>query len=328
MPASNVVSNAGQELWRELTTNSEINAELARLVQKKRGVHPVFIQALTNDGNNLPWEALFETKREFLARNSMWPIGRLAENPHRFRRSLDGSKAYPTLRILAVLSADDVSARSEWDELYDVRNDAAQQGPPRLIVCLDVIVSDEQLRDDINGLGEPASEVRAHMLVDEDTIFDRIKEGEPHIIHFFCHGSAEDDPQLELATISSLEGTGPPVVITPLSLLNKLNTQCLSNVWQVVLNCCDSGKSTQGGGSFAQQLAGDHAPVAIGMWNPIDADEAHAFCRSYYTGVINKLHSILPLSPGASVEVEWVELLCDPRASIQESAHTSQGRIR
>jgi hypothetical protein len=253
-----------------------------------------------------PWEALFHgAATDFFACRAISPVGRLAGGSHLATRWLDGTAITrrPVLRVLAVLAAQNVPARGEWDALYAAMSQA--NTTQTFEMDLDVVVREQSLLQHIQGLGVPVAP-----LASRQTLADRIRLFKPHIIHFFCHGSNVGSPHLQLGTNS-----GTQITYTVSELKNDLQTVELE-LWMAVLNCCSMGQTT-GSRSFARQLVGSDVAVVVGMAEPISSQFAHVFCKAYYREVVIKIDSNFPIV-GQSVPVEWVEATVPARRDVLE----------
>jgi len=304
----NLVCNVGDALQQELNRNAYIQGALQTIAMAPaaQGKRPVFMELCSDLAEEFPWEALFHgVAADFFACRAISPVGRLAGGSYLATRWLDGTAITrrPVLRVLAVLAAQNVPARGEWDALYTARNQA--NATQTFEMDLDVVVKEQPLLQHIQGLGVPAAP-----LVSRQTLADRIRLFKPHIIHFFCHGSNVGSPHLQLGTNS-----GTPITYTVSDLKNDLQKVEL-DLWMAILNCCCLGQTT-GSRSFARQLVGSDVAVVVGMAEPISSQFAHVFCRAYYREVVIKIDSNFP-NVGQSVPVEWVEATVPARRDVLE----------
>jgi hypothetical protein len=308
MATQNVVHNVGDALQQELNRNVYIQGALqtAATAPAAQGKRPIFMEIYSNLAEEFPWEALFHNAAtDFFACRAISPVGRLAGGSYLATRWLDGTAIgrRPVLRVLAVLAAQNVPARGEWDALNAARNQA--NATRTFEMDLDVVVHEQALLQHIQGLGVPAAP-----LVSKQTLADRIRLFKPHIVHFFCHGSNVGSPHLQLGTNS-----GTPITYTVSELKNDLQKVELE-LWMAVLNCCSLGKTT-GSGSFARHLVGSDVAVVVGMAEPINSQFAHVFCKAYYREVVIKIDSNFP-NIGQSAPVEWVEATVPARRDVLE----------
>lgn len=271
--------------------------------------HPVYFQVRAGDAERLRWEALWDDNEEFLALDPRWPIARIADSEIDFQ--LPVQVFTPPLRVLAVMSALGLPAKPEWEKLYAAVDGARQQG---LEVELSVLVGEEDLlaaiRKDIQD--RTVTGVRVDAVRNSVEIGTAVDSFKPHILHFFCHGSANfGKPQLELATIADRDlGTSSVV----LGIKQLTGFPALRDVWLVTLNCCEGGKAASDLHSMAHRLVAAGVPAAVGMLEPIDAGDAHAFCGAFYTAALRTVRRFLQDTPeGGTGEIEWAEALHPPR---------------
>lgn len=278
--------------------------------------HPVYFQVRAGEAERLRWETLWDDNEEFLALDPRWPIARIADSEIDFQ--LPVQVFTPPLRILAVMSALGLPAKPEWEKLYAAVDNARQQG---LAVELSVLVGEEDLlaaiRKDVQD--KTVTGVRIDAIQNSVEIGTALDNFKPHILHFFCHGSANfGKPQLELATIADRElGTSSVV----LGIKQLTGAAALRDVWLVTLNCCEGGKAASDLHSMAHRLVAAGVPAAVGMLEPIDAGDAHAFCGAFYTAALRMVRQFLQDTPeGKTGEIEWAEALHPPRSLLSGSA--------
>jgi len=276
--------------------------------------HPIYFQIQGGEAERFRWEALWDNDKEFLALDARWPIARMVEPPE----SAPKQKHLftPPLRVMALMSALGRPAKPQWKELYAAVEKTREQG---LDVELSVFFGEEDLlaavRKDIEQ--GTVTGVRAGAIDNPAGIEAAIDDFKPHILHFFCHGSASvGRPQLELAKITDHD-LGKSSVI--LGIKQLAGFQALSHVWLVTLNCCEGGKSVADLHSMAHQLVVNVVPAAIGMLEPIDAGDAHRFCGAFYAAVFRMVRQFVEDSPPEETEIEWAETLHSSRTLLSQS---------
>jgi hypothetical protein len=148
-----------------------------------------------------------------------------------------------------------------------------------------------------------------------------IEDFAPHILHFFCHGSASlGVAQLEVATALDWMTTGKDTGSLGLGVDALSRIPAMKQVWLVTLNCCEGGKAANNLHSMAHALVSYGIPAAVGMLEPINADDAHEFCEGFYQAIFRKLDTVLDgVAVGKSAEVEWAEALRLPRGNLREN---------
>ena len=279
--------------------------------------HPVFFKVLATEAERLRWETLWDENEEFLALDARWPIARIAESLQPDAQ-LPVHLFTPPLRVMALLSALGRPAKPQWKELYAAVEKAREQG---LEVELSVFFGEEDLlaavRQEVEQ-GTVTGVRQVGAINDPAGIEAAIDELKPHILHFFCHGSANvGKPQLELAKIADQDLGKSSVILG----INKLaGFAALRNVWLVTLNCCEGGKSAANLHSMAHQLVANVVPAAVGMLEPIDAGDSHRFCGAFYAAVFRTVRQLVENPPpGKSAEIEWVATLHPPRSLLSQS---------
>jgi hypothetical protein len=322
-----VVLSTGNGLMAELARNVEVDSAINAVATHpaRQGLRPIFFEIACDFAEQFPWETLYlHPPADFSACRTPSPVGRLAGSTRALdTRTLDQTSltAKPELRLLAVLAAQGISSIPEFDELHGAKTRGNKSG--RFAVNMEAFVSDKTDKQHALQSLQP-NEV--HDLTCKQDLLDRLRDFQPHILHFFCHGSTAGSPHLQLATTSSRLGLGQPVTLSASDITNQVQQYSL-NPWMTVLNCC-SGAAPSGAAaasqSFARSLAGPEVPVVVGMAEPIDHLTAHSFCKAFYTNVIDLLLRNFPNLPGSGsaagprVTVEWVETLTPTRRSVLE----------
>ena len=162
--------------------------------------------------------------------------------------------------------------------------------------------------------------VRVDPVPDRGSGLEReLNEFGPHILHFFCHGSASHGlPRLEIATILDWM-QGSETGSLKLSVSELQNMRALSDVWLVVLNCCESGRAEEHTHSIAHMLVANVVPAAIGTLEPFDVSDADELCTGFYPLLFDELARSLHDDNGDSwVELEWATALRGARRSLSE----------
>jgi hypothetical protein len=281
----------------------------------------------STEGEELRWETLCDAQGRFLALDRRWPIGRMAESTS--DRVVAPAELSGPLRLLAVLAARGVDARPEWRAMRKAIVAASGAG-----LALDVLVltgqdevSAEIEQDRVGALAAPELGGRARVVAETVPALRadferRFDEFAPQVLHFFCHGSVSHGlAQLELATrADELQDSA----VGSLRLQTDALTQvpALRAVWLVVLNCCRSAAGASELGSLAWMMVAAGAPAAIGMVEPVEALDAHAFCGGLYAELLPQLRESL-LPGGGDRVIDWARMLQSPR-SILSQRHDDQ----
>ncbi|WP_327000315.1 CHAT domain-containing protein [Dactylosporangium sp. NBC_01737] len=310
------VSRYGQRLWTELAQNPEV----LQALQRVGGPRTVMFELQDQRTELFNWEMLCDDSGNFLALDSR-PVGRIAD------QGRDQDSAVPqftgTLRVTAVLSALGVPAGQEWTGVYAAVRAARER---RIRVQLRVFVGEDDLYTTIEEAAKTDRDLSV-ALVPESAVDLRaaIREGEPHILHFFCHGAADlGQPRLQIAAPQDFErrAAGQPVgpgVVLEVGGLDAHRT--LLGVWLVVLNCCEGGLAVQDVHSLANSLVAAGLPAAVGMRETIQAHAANEFSRVFYRELLTELIRLLRQPDGGEdVDIDWARLLIEPRAALVEQA--------
>ena len=174
------------------------------------------------------------------------------------------------------------------------------------------------MREQIAALPPPQRDnLEADLLPDlVEELLQDIPRFAPNILHFFCHGSTEHGPHLQLATRTDwLLGSGSKV---------KLDTGALASipgieqfVWLVTLNCCLGAASIPHAHSLARSLVARGFPAVIGMREVIDVNDANVFTRALYAELFVELQKYA--APAKEpVEICWPKMLALPRRYLRD----------
>ena len=182
----------------------------------------------------------------------------------------------PPLRIMALLTAAGVDARPEWEALK-----AALDASP-VPVEVRLFVSQDDLKLHLDGLNDPR--VTAEFLPGDFDLAAIVGQQPlpPHIIHFFCHGSAEGGATLHLATrADQIAGSGlGSVAIEPNDLRRVAGLD--RHLWLVTLNCCQGAAAP-----IEKPITGPpgvSAPSTVTIRIPSTPDSGPSHCRTNSCG--------------------------------------------
>ncbi len=304
------VKSRGSSLRRVFASDGAIASALngAMLVP---GVHPIYLRTLADEVEILDWEMLYdEDGGLFLSLNNTWPIGRLT-SPQNAGRPPQPFPA--SLRFMAVLSAAGQDGILDWKHLEaEVQRARAANLPVEFLV----FTGQSEIEEAVTAAG---GELRA-LPEKPDELVRAIRDFNPHVLHFFCHGSPNlGAPFLEIATSNDfLEGSSHGSLILPVEYLRDALTS--SAIWLLVLNSCSGA---EGGGapaeadsrSLARKLAEEAGvPAAIGMAAPISPALAAEFTRSFYPAFFECARKIL-CEEGFN-PIDWATLLVPARKAL------------
>lgn len=311
--AADSVKAAGGRLYEAITAHPDVGQYLQTALQAHER-YPVFIEINTNEGAEaLPWEALCSPAGDYLGLDARWSLARMVQPGYPAPPPFYTLE--PPLRVAAVLSCLGVPADGELKALRD-----AVQGNPH--VKLLVIASEEQL---VVGLqaeidAGTAPEVEAVRLVPGDLgeLKQMVSDFGPHVLHFFCHGSAEGTPHLRLALKSDWESANPTSgLLAEVRDFDGFTRATDDLPWLVVLNCCEGAAA--GVAREAQSLAlglaaTGFAPAVLGMREPIVSDTANLVTRALYRSLFAEVLGRAALPPGQPAPpVDWPQLVVAAR---------------
>jgi hypothetical protein len=306
----------GQRLLEELEKHPAVKQALQFALMAPAGqTSPVYFHLNEEMAEQLSWEALYNEEKSFLGLDARWPIGRIADSV--LDRPAPPQEFTPPLRMAAILSALDRQAATQWRALRDAVATARDDGLP---VDLLVFVGEEPL------LATIRDEIAAGLEgVTVTNVPDRTAELEreldafaPHILHFFCHGTASHGvPRLEIATILDwLQGNSSGSI--KLKVDDLQNIRALQDAWLVVLNCCEGGRAEENTHSMAHSLVANVVPAAIGTLEPFDVTDADELCLGFYPELFTEIRQALNGSADGWVELEWATALRGARRSLSE----------
>lgn len=308
-PGHSVVQQAGNQLFRCLAKHPAIKHELGQAVQALQAAqHPIYFYLDPPEVDELPWETLHDATLGFLALDNRWPIARLRNPVAQVKKEYEFSLP---LRVLAVLSAAGgtsearVPARDEWDKIYDALKGGGLEFRLRALVC------EETLKQHIEALGDKRVEVA--YVVDKDGLTHDIASFGPHVLHFFCHGTADQLPCLKVGNKADWEAERDGSIVLE---ANELRQRADPNqsVWLLALNCCESAKQAREARSLASALVTAGFPAVVGMREPVASDHAHAFCGLFYRESLKLIAGVEVGGP--AVGIEWAGALYEARAML------------
>lgn len=338
-PQPDVVKHAGETLLKELTGEQDINTVMAnQLANSSSCAWYMEFEYGTATAENLPWEALFESNAQFLALSANSPIGRIRSGYFptavNYLDRVPGDSSRGTLRILAVISAGDLPTsdlKREWDSLLKADLQAATSKHVNVEYC--VVLSDD------GSLSSPNTGFESHVRqtsgaqivfpVKKQDITDAIYNFNPHIVHFFCHGTAT---HLQIADrLDYLAQRPGSIDLYAKDISDVLRTHDRS-LWMVVLNCCHSATTSINTRSIASDLVHARIPMVVGMREPVDVKSASAFTGSFYSDVIRFIDRAWPTQFNNNVPVpvaiDWSAAFPSARDAIKETVrHTDKSSV-
>ncbi len=264
------------------------------------------------------WEVLWN--RKFLALSKWWPIARIAGTEPRAIIDLASDpidKDHP-LRILALISAGGVEGKEQWNGLYEAVQSGRKKDFP---IKLTVLTGEEALSNQIFLQTGVDSNLTVKPISSKIISLERILESEsPHLIHFFCHGSATfSSPRLEIATFGSFDRSQDEEKDLILSLEQLAGLESIRNAWLITLNCCQGGAASNEIASLTYSLVAQGVAAVVGMTEELEVLDAHEFCRQFYPEVITTIeNAVSEARANGSAKLEWLDALYAPRTAIRD----------
>lgn len=300
------IFEAGQKLYQILGANAFVKQTLA-------SDSPLYLYIQSELADQLPWEALCaEGDDGFFALGNR-PIGRISDSlrtPVALERPLE-----TPLRITAVLAATGVDATAEWHGLEKAIR--ATSVPVRLHLFLAQPALKQQIEASNPG-------VAVQLVTGRKELLDGINAANPHILHFFCHGSSEYGSYLEVATPSDWT-VAQAYPQTPGSILLEHRDfeppDIRKSVFLVTLNACESAQGNAEMNSLARSLIDVGIPVVIAMREPISTEVANLVTEEVYQSLFERIGELLAQpAPGDGTPfrgtIEWAGLLQKARHRI------------
>jgi CHAT domain len=263
------------------------------------GTRPLYFRTgMTASVEGMPFEALWDDHiAGFPCLAQPWPIARIPADattpggPFTMERSV---------RIAAVVAAEGIDPARQVDALL-----TGCQAPAVLSVELTILTTTAAAVSRVNSAGIPGW--RAELVpATSDGLIRRLRELQPHLLHVFCHGTA-DGPRLlvsqrdDLAELEiSAENFGDlarPSFLPP---------------WLVTLNCCEGAAPGEQTVSLASAMVRNGLPAVIGMRKAIDACMADRFCADFYEAALARL-ALIASRGRAPAPLNWSEVLFEPR---------------
>lgn len=317
------VKNAGRYLFDSVALHPDVGQQLKVALEVEQPERrPVYVRiAAASNIEALPWESLCSPAGDFLGLDERWAVSRMVAG-----RGVETTSwsFVPPLRIAAILSCLDVPARPEWIALRE-----ALAASPDLTVQLLVIVSEEALFDEIRQAiveGVVTSTEVVLLPQDLDELQERVQAFRPQVLHFFCHGSTEGGPHVELAVKTDWDvGFAQKSLIVEPSQIRDFTSRT-ETPWLAVMNCCDS--AVPGGPEHLQSLAlnlvyDGGIPAVVGVREPVASDDASLFTGAFYTSLGRDLAARMGAGEAAAEPVDWARFVVDARKRI---AYEHSGR--
>ncbi|MET8628445.1 CHAT domain-containing protein [Kitasatospora sp. NPDC004669] len=318
---------AGVKLFTEVTRHPELAQYLPAALQTQPPQrYPVFVELATEAGvEALPWEALCSPSGEFLGLDERWAVGRIVDSQAIDRPLWDFK---PPLRVAAVMSCLGVPAYDEWRALKN-----AVMSGPEVEVELLTVVSEPLLYTELSNLARDQRQsaqfphLSVRMVPQElSELQEMVSRFGPHLLHFFCHGSTEGSPHIQLAVKSDWVSQSPA---------NSLNIETREfkdfvgrtsdPPWLTVLNCCESAALGRSDNLHSLALGLVYQvglPAVIGMREPIASTDASLFTGAFYKRLLTDFKARILRLPGSDEPIDWARFLVAARNSLAKKHKT------
>ena len=306
LDSSPAVREAGRKLRTKLAGVPQLASALTdAFAAGALGTRPLYFRTGTEPSvEAMPFEALWDDHiAGFPCLAATWPIGRIPADvmppagPFTMERSI---------RIAAVVAAEGIDSTRQVDALLE-----GCRAPDGLSVELTVFTTTAKARDRVKDAGAPGWHAQ-YVPATSDDLIRRVRDIQPHLLHVFCHGTA-DGPRLLVAQENDLA-----VLELSAESFSDLAKPSLLPPWLLTLNCCEtaapgeqpvSGEHTV---SLASGLVRNGLPAVVGMRKAIDACMANAFCTDLYREVLARL-AVIATGGCAPAPLNWAEVLFEPR---------------
>jgi hypothetical protein len=298
----------GQQLFAGLAGHPEIQVALTRaLGVAPDGRSPLLVQMRPgSQAEEIPWETVCAPDGTFLGLDGRFSVARVVESeiPSPGAAAID-----PPLRIAALLSSLDITAVEEWRRLVE----AIDRSPVPVELLL--VTGEPELEGQV--IEAPRSGVRLTTLPEPEAWGDlqrELAEFGPHILHFFCHGSIQDGPHLELATKNDWRSRkGISSVFLEAGQIAELGDP-VQRPWLAVLNCCQGGAAAGSLHSLARDLVTSSSYAAVvAMREPVLSEDATSFSVAFYDALLTAIGQV---ASGGPPTLDWTGLLVPPRKSL------------
>jgi len=283
------VRQHGNEVFERVTSHPDVK-EIFQIVRHLPIPHPIYFRLLGVASEKHYWETAWNSSVEFLSLTAKHPIGRIPKT----RPVENKPKVFSgELRILAILSAQDSPAVTQYEALVEATEQAVG-----IDVKLHLLIGENPLLDRVKDEGH--ANVASAEPIPQNTgeLANILEEIRPNIIHFYCHGSVKGGIQ-ELLIASNLDWEQSdrehhrPLSLPPSKLVMMArNTRAFESTWMIVMNCCDTGLATDKKNSIAHHLVANNVvSTTIGMLERIDELTAELFAKHFYSRLYSEISS-------------------------------------
>jgi hypothetical protein len=328
-PNGQPMKEQGLALYTAVQAHPRLSLHLGAALLSTDERFPVYVEIGPGSGvEGLPWEALCTPTGTYLALDKKIALARLVRSR---APEVPFHDLVAPIKIAAVLSC---QGETGADELAAIRAAATTAGPDLVRILL--LSGEEKLIED--ALAEIAAgtapELEAAELIPgtASELGARIAAFDPHILHFFCHGTASPTPRLQIALkddfVPGAQASGLKLEASQFADFRDIRNTS-DRPWLVVLNCCEGGAADPA--STARSLALDLtfdgvAAAVIGMREPVTTTVATILTTKLYDALLSDLAGRLTApAPGVAV-VDWARLAVDARDALATDLHRNLSR--
>jgi hypothetical protein len=325
LPGDNgFVKKQGLALFEAVQAHPRVSAHLGTALSSTDERYPVYVEIGPGSGvENFPWEALCSPDGIFLALDKKIALARLVRSR---APEVPFHELTAPIKIAAVLSCQGETAAHELAAIRD----AARAAGPGLVKIL--LLSGEeglivQALADMDS-GQAPELIAAELL--PGTVSElgaRIASFQPHILHFFCHGSATPTPRLQIARkddfVPGAQASGLKLESSQFGEFRDIS-KIGDRPWLVVLNCCEGGAADPA--SDARSLALDLtydgvAAAVIGMREPVSPSVATLLTAKVYAALLGELAVRLTHPTAGVAALDWARLAVGARNALATDLH-------
>jgi hypothetical protein len=267
-----------------------------------------------SETDTLAWETLRfpdDDGQQFLALSTKYAFARVVAA---CQPRVPVYRLAPPLKAVAVLSCLGVSAEQELGELRAAARTADGDVRLSLLVVLSEAALADRLQQEVDAGTAP--EIAGVRLVPAEThdLHEIVREFRPHVLHLFCHGSADGTVRLAHKPDWTAAAPGPGLALDKEQVAD-LTRNTDGGFWLVVLNCCAGAATEAGSGltSLARELVSKgSAHAVVGMRTPIRSELARSLTKSLYGSLLEDLDA-RAASTGETTPLDWAAVVAAAR---------------
>jgi hypothetical protein len=330
LPGDNrLVKRQGLALFEAIQAHPRVSAHLGAALSSTDERYPVYVEIGPGSGvESFPWEALCTPDGTYLALDKKIALARLVRSR---APEVPFHELAAPIKIAAVLSCQGATAAQELAAIRTAATSAARQLAGGVaagdgLVKILLLSGEEELivqaLADMNDGKAPELEAAELIPGTVSELAARIAAFQPHILHFFCHGSATPTPRLQIALkddfVPGAQGSGLKVESSQLHEFRDIS-KISDRPWLVVLNCCEGGAADpmSDARSLALDLTYDGVAAAvIGMREPVTPIVATVLTAKMYAALLGELARHLSDPMAGVAPLDWARLAVGARNAL------------